>query len=200
MSNRARLCSVLAVSLALMPGLAAAHPGGPHVHGVLDGFAHPVTGLDHLAAMVAVGLIAARLGGRGLWLVPASFVGAMALGAGLAMAGLAPPLVEAGIAASLVVFGALVAVRARPPVAAMSLLVAGFALFHGFAHGMEAPADASGLSYMAGFILATALLHGAGVLAGLRLGGMTSGIGRLALRANGAATATLGLAFALHLV
>ena len=200
MISRSTLRLALAIGLAFASGSAMAHPGGPHVHGFLDGFAHPVSGFDHLAAMVAVGLIAAHLGGRALWQVPASFVGAMAIGAGLAMAGLAMPLVETGIAVSLIVFGAMVALRARVPAAAACILVAGFGLFHGFAHGMEAPADASGLSYMTGFVLATALLHGIGVLAGLRLGATASNVGRAALRANGGVTAVLGVALALNLI
>ena len=189
----------LAAGLVLTPALAFAHPGGPHIHGLLDGFAHPLSGFDHLAAMVAVGLIAANLGGRALWLVPASFVGAMLLGAGLGIAGLALPAVEIGIAASLVVFGLVLALRLPLPTLAAMGLVAAFALFHGFAHGIEAPMGASGLAYMAGFALATAALHGLGVALGCSLGASADGFGRRAIRWGGMATSLLGVALAFNL-
>jgi len=189
----------LAGTLSLIPALALAHPGGAHVHGLVDGFAHPLSGFDHLAAMVAVGLIAAHLGGRALWLVPASFLGAMLLGAGLGMAGLALPAVELGIAASLVVFGLVVALRLPLPTLAAMGLVAAFALFHGFAHGLEAPAGSSGLNYMAGFALATAALHGLGVLLGCRLGAASTAHGRRAIGWAGLATSLFGVALALNL-
>jgi urease accessory protein len=122
-------------------------------------------GLDHLLAMVAVGLWAAQLGGRAAWLIPAAFVSVMTAGAGLGMSGVHLPLVEQGIIASVVVLGLLIATAARLPLVASAGLVGVFALFHGVAHGTEMPASASGFAYAAGFALATATLHAIGLLA-----------------------------------
>ena len=124
----------------------------------------------------------------------------MLAGAGLAMAGAGLPLVETGIALSLMVLGALVATRAALPLLGASALVAGFGFVHGFAHGLEAPADASGFAYLGGFALATAALHGAGVLAGTLLGGTKARTGRIAIRLAGTVTALLGTALVLSLV
>jgi urease accessory protein len=195
MIRNSRLLATLAAGLALAPGAAFAHPGGAHAHGLIAGLAHPISGIDHLAAMAAVGVIAAQLGGRALWLVPASFVGAMVAGAMLGMAGFTLPTVETGIALSLVAFGALVALRAEIPCGAAMMIVAAFGLFHGFAHGAEAPADASGIAYIAGFALSTAALHACGVFAGLRFGAM-----RAAFRGAGGATAALGVGLALGII
>lgn len=143
-----------------------AHPGHDPAAGLLHGFAHPFTGLDHLLAMTAAGLYAARQGGRALWLVPLSFVAMMAAGGAMAMAGIGLPFVETGIGVSVVALGAGVALRwTMPTVAAMA--VAGlFALFHGHAHGSEMALTANGLDYAAGFLLATTTLHAIGIAAG----------------------------------
>lgn len=163
----------------LAPSLALAHTG-LGAHGAFDGLAHPFLGADHLLAMVAVGLWAARLGGAAQWAVPVSFVAVMALGATLpGMAG-----IEGGIGASVVVLGLMVALAVRVPTVAAALLVAAFAAFHGAAHGAEMPSGASGLAYGAGFIAATTALHGAGLVLG-------QGGWRLA-RALGALTAAGG--------
>lgn len=159
-----------AASLALAPTLASAHPGHDGA-GVLHGFMHPLGGADHIIAMVAVGLLAARIGGRAIWLVPLSFVAAMAAGGVAGMSGLPVPYAEAGIAASVIVLGAIVALRLTMPVAAAMGLVAFFAVFHGYAHGVEMPETASSLAYGAGFVAATALLHAVGVGLGLMLPG-----------------------------
>ena len=160
---------IAALSLALAPAVAFAHPGHDGVS-LFHGLAHPFGGLDHIAAMVAVGLLAAQLGGRALWAVPASFVTAMAAAGYAGMAGMALPFAEAGIAPSIVVLGAIVAFRVTMPVAAAMGLVAFFAIFHGHAHGVEMPETASGLAYGAGFVAATALLHAIGVGFGLTIG------------------------------
>lgn len=142
---------------------AAAHVGAGEVHGFAHGFSHPIGGLDHVLAMVAVGLLAANLGGRAMWLVPAAFVLMMAGGGMLAMWQAELPYVELAIAASVVVLGLAVASRmAMPTIIAMSV-VGFFAIFHGYAHGAEMPADASGAGYAAGFMAATALLHAIGI-------------------------------------
>ena len=144
------------------------HRGQAHiipgdVHGFGSGFAHPLHGLDHILAMVAVGLWAAQLGGRARWLVPASFVGVMVLGAALAMAGLRVPFAEEGILLSVLVLGILVAVAARFPLAASMAIVGVFAIFHGHSHGTEMPVNAMGFAYGVGFALATAILHASGI-------------------------------------
>ena len=120
---------------------------------------HPVGGLDHVLAMVAVGLYAGTLGGRAMWLVPASFVGVMAIGSALGMAGVTVPYTEIGIALSVVVLGLAAALRLGIPTLAAMGLARLFAIFHGSAHGAEMPPDLSGYAYAAGFMLATALLH-----------------------------------------
>jgi urease accessory protein len=161
---------IAAALLALAPTVAFAHPGHDGAS-LISGFLHPLGGFDHIIAMVAVGLLAARLGGRALWLVPASFVAAMAV-AGLAgSAGIGLPYVETGIAVSVVVLGAIVAFGVAMPVAAAMGLVAFFAVFHGYAHGIEMPETVSGLAYGLGFIAATALLHAIGIGLGLTMVG-----------------------------
>ena len=187
--------AILATSLVLMPSLALAHPGIPgHTHDLASGFMHPIGGLDHVLAMVAVGLFAAQLGGRALWLVPASFVAVMAA-AGLAgMSGIALPMTETGIALSVIALGAAVALRASMPVAAAMALVGFFAIFHGYAHGIETPETASGLLYGLGFVAATALLHGLGIGIGLLVGRLDAGYGRKLVRIAGSAAAVIGVA------
>jgi urease accessory protein len=154
---------VLASLLAWFPWLAHAHHGGGHTGGLVHGFSHPFGGLDHLCAMMAVGLWAAQRGGRAQWLVPLTFVSVMAAGGVLGMAGVSLPFVEAGMVSSLLVLGVLIAAAIRLPLAASAALVGLFAVFHGHAHGSEMPANTSGLAYGAGFIGATALLHALGI-------------------------------------
>jgi urease accessory protein len=184
---------VLAVSVGL-PTIASAHPGHEATPGFIHGFLHPLGGLDHILAMVAVGLFAARLGGRALWLVPASFVVTMAAAGVAGMAGLALPYVEAGIALSLVVLGAAIAFEITMPVAAAMGLVALFAVFHGHAHGAEMPETMSGLAYGAGFLAATAALHALGIGLGLLIGRSGEMVGRRALQVGGSAAALAGAA------
>ena len=161
--------AVGALLISALPLLAHAHPGHDGhdlTWSFSSGFDHPLSGWDHLLAMLAVGLWAARLGGRARWFVPLAFVGTMIVGAACGHAGLPLPGLEQGIAASLFILGLSIAFAVRLPVAA-SMAVAGlFALFHGWAHGAEMPVAGSGLSYGTGFVVATALLH----LAGLGLG------------------------------
>lgn len=153
-------------ALLLIPAAAQAHPGHS-VTGFSAGFAHPILGLDHVLAMFAVGLWAVQLGGRAMWFVPLTFVATMMAGGGLGMAHVPLPFVEHGILASVLILGLLIAFAARVPLAAGMAIVALFALFHGHAHGAEMPESAAGLSYGAGFALATAFLHAAGIGAGL---------------------------------
>ena len=169
---------------------ALAHTGHGDAHGFVAGFLHPVGGLDHVLAMVAVGLFAAHLGGRALWAVPATFVALMAVGGALGMNGVAVPFVETGIALSVVVFGLVLAMGLALPIGLAMGLVGFFAIFHGHAHGAEMPADVSGATYAAGFLLATAALHAAGVGLGLLAGRLAS---RQAIRIGGGAMTLAGV-------
>ncbi len=158
----------LLLSAFLVPSLAQAHPGmSGHSHSFSNGFTHPLSGWDHLCALVAVGLWAAQLGGRRRWLLPMTFVSFMVLGGTLGLGGANIPGVEQGMAASLVVLGIFIATALRLPVMTSVVMVGLFALFHGYAHGAEMPAAASSLSYMAGFAIASASLHLTGLGAGL---------------------------------
>ncbi len=189
--SHARIATLAAAALLAGAAPAEAHTFGAHGAGLADGIAHPFAGLDHLLAMVAVGLYAAQSGGRALWLLPLSFVAAMAAGAVLGAVAGSLPAVELGIVGSVLVLGALVAFGRRLAAPLGAAVVGLFASFHGFGHGAEMPAAASALAYGAGFVAATATLHAAGVAAGLVL---TGGTGRLALRAGGGAIAAIGLA------
>jgi urease accessory protein len=151
---------------------------------------HPIGGLDHVLAMVAVGVFAFVLGGRALILVPLSFVGMMAFGFLLGANGVNLPFVELGIALSSVVIGAVAASGRSMPVAAAMSLVGLFAIFHGHAHGAEMPADATGLEYALGFMAATALLHAAGI-------GAAMGVAKVAGRHGRTLAQIAGGAFAL---
>lgn len=177
---------IVPAGLLLFAGTASAHPGDHAVTGFASGLAHPFMGLDHLFAMFAIGLWAAQQGGRALWAVPAAFVGAMLAGGGLAGSGIALPQLEIGIAASVLVLGLLIAARRQWTLTAGMALAAGFALFHGHAHGLEMPLAASPMPYALGFVLATVILHGAGILGHLA--------GRRAVELAGAGIAATGLA------
>jgi urease accessory protein len=181
---------VMLAAVMMMPGVAHAHMGAGDAQGFMHGFAHPVGGSDHVLAMIAIGMFAACLGGRALWLVPAAFVVAMAAGGALGIAGMPVPFVELGIAASVIVLGLAVALQWSVPTAAAMALAGFFAIFHGHAHGAEMPADISGLAYALGFMLATAILH----LAGLGIGLAGHRASRVALQAGGGAMALAGAA------
>lgn len=152
------------LALALTP-VAMAHTGHAHgTDGFVQGFMHPFTGADHLLTMLVVGFWAATRRGRLLWGLPLTFMSGMALGGVLGMSGVGLPWVESGIAASMIVLGAIVAVASlRVPSVAALALVALAGVFHGHAHGAEMTADTLAGSYMAGMLIATALLHGAGL-------------------------------------
>lgn len=158
-----RKISFLLVGLFLFPFVASAHPFHGESAGGVAGFCHPWHGLDHVLAMVAVGLWAAQTGGRAIWAVPSSFVGIMTLGGILGAAGVGLPFVEQGILASVMVMGLLIAGSARLPLPASMILVGAFALFHGHVHGAEGAATSLAISYFIGFLLATALLHACGI-------------------------------------
>src|SRR5262249_14568410 len=162
-----RLC---AVAFTLFPIAASAHVAFGDTHDFVHGFSHPLSGIDHILAMVAVGLFAAHLGGRALWLVPLTFVSVMTLAGIAGMAGVKFSVVGSGIGMSVVVFGLAVALQFSVPTLVAMGLVGFFAIFHGHAHGIEMPEGASGLSYGVGFICATAMFHAMGIGLGLAIG------------------------------
>ena len=190
----ARIFKILSLALvaASTPTLAFAHTGVGATGGLAHGFFHPFSGLDHTVAMVMVGLIAARLGGRALWLLPTTFLALMAVGGALGVAGVAVPHVEVGIAVSLIAFGAVAAAGVRAPAAMAFGLVGFFAIFHGHAHGTEMPMNASGFSYGAGFLVATALLHAMGLGLGLSIETFAKTHGALISRVTGGLAAAAG--------
>jgi urease accessory protein len=156
-----------AAILTLMTGLAQAHPDHGHAIGFTHGFLHPLSGWDHIVAMVAVGLFAATLGGRAIWAVPSTFVAMMAAGGAWGMAGMPLPFVEIGIMTSVVVLAGVAVLRWNASLYAAMALCGFFAVFHGFAHGAEMPSEATGLTYAVGFMIATALLHVTGLAVGI---------------------------------
>lgn len=165
--GRARIVLLGFSALTLWPVPASAHVAVGRAGGFLSGLSHPASGLDHVLAMVAVGLWGAQLGAPALWLLPVVFPMMMAVGGLLALVGLPLPGVEVGIAASAVVLGALVSAEQRVPLPGAISIVGLFALFHGHAHGTELPPEESALLYSLGFVVGTGLLHAAGIGLGL---------------------------------
>lgn len=183
---------ILVLVAILAAGSAQAHTGEGVAGGFGSGFLHPLFGWDHVVAMVAVGLWGAVLGAPALWLLPVVFPVVMAMGGAWGVAGLPLPAVEAGIALSGVVLGLLVAFAVRAPLWAAALIVGAFAIFHGHAHGTELPVAADPVIYAVGFVIATGLLHLAGIAVGL-LWGRPAGV--WAVRGAGAVVAAVGAAF-----
>ena len=178
--------------LLFVPGLVFAHAPEGAGGGFLTGFLHPIMGFDHLVAMVAVGLWGAFLGDRALWILPIVFPSIMAVGAALGIMGLEIPLVEFVIALSGVVLGALIALRFKAPLAIAMVLVGIFAIFHGYAHGTEMPGQISAITYGAGFVIGTGLLH----LAGVAIGFATRlPRGELLVRGCGGLISVIGLTY-----
>jgi len=184
------------LALAAVFGSAVSAPAFAHTgigllgqSGFAAGFLHPLMGLDHELAMLGVGIWAVQLGKRAIWLVPASFVAVMIVGATLGVMGAPLPMVEFGIGGSVLVIGALIAFGTRMPVALAMAIVGVFALFHGHAHGTELPGFAHPVAYGAGFVIATALLHAAGIgIAWL----VRRHAAKLSFRLAGAAIAAVG--------
>jgi urease accessory protein len=191
--RRERLRSALAVALAvLFWSSARAHVQHGEASGFVTGFLHPISGWDHVVAMVAVGLWGAQLGPPALWLLPVTFPIVMALGGMMGLLGIPLPGAEVGIALSAIVLGSMVLGEARPRLEIAAVIVGIFAVFHGHAHGTELPEGQSGLSYSAGFVIATGCLHGVGIAIGLV---HRWPFGRIALRVAGCAVALAGLYF-----
>lgn len=186
--------TLLALPVALLATPALAHVGGHDAATFADGAAHPLTGLDHIAVMVAVGLWAALKGGKAMFAWPLAFVGAMIAGS-LVGPQIGLPFVEPAILASVVTIGLLVALAVDFPVALGAVLIAVFAVFHGAAHGVEA--GENNLNYIAGFALTTVALHLAGIAAGF---GLQSVKLRPLVRVAGAACALIGVALAAQLL
>ncbi len=155
-----------AVFLLVSSSVAFAHPGH-NVSGFAAGLMHPFSGLDHLLAMVAVGLWAAQGGGRKVWLLPATFMTMLAVGAGVSMSWQSLPLVETGIAVSVLALGLLIALSLQLPANTSVAICALFGLLHGYAHGLELPQSAAPAAYALGFLAATATLHLGGIATGI---------------------------------
>jgi urease accessory protein len=186
-----RLVAFAMAALA-MASPAMAHTGEELAGGFAGGFMHPLLGPDHIAAMLAVGLWGAFLGAPAIFILPVVFPLVMAMGGVLGILGVPLPGIEIGIAVSAVVLGLMVALAAKPHLAIAAILVGAFAIFHGHAHGTELPAGANALAYALGFVIATGLLH----LAGIGFGLLTKyPKGRLAVRAAGGAIAIAGVVF-----
>jgi len=186
------LLAALLVSTLFAPSPASAHVEAGQAGGFLAGLGHPASGLDHVVAMIAVGLWGAVLGPPAIWVLPVAFPMVMALGGLMGLLGFALPGVEIGIAISAVVLGAMVLAEARPPLWAAAAIVAFFAVFHGHAHGRELPEGANALLYSLGFVAGTGLLHAAGIA----LGSLQRWpAGRTVLRVAGGGVALAGFAF-----
>lgn len=166
LQNRAALLLGTTAVTVLLPTIAQAHTGQGATSGFWHGVTHPTGGLDHILAMVAVGIWATQIGGKALWVVPLSFVGVMALSGIAGAAGIPLPLVEQGIVLSVLVLGVLIATTAKFPVPVSATIVGLLAIFHGYAHGAEMPDNTTGLLYGLGFIISTVLLHAIGIGAG----------------------------------
>lgn len=184
---------LLLITLLSLTSLAMAHEdAGGITGGFVSGLLHPVLGWDHVAAMVAVGLWGAFLGMPAIWVLPVVFPLVMALGGVAGLLGLPVPAVETGIAVSAIVLGLAVAFKVRPPLWVAGIVVAGFAIFHGYAHGTELPEAANPIAYSAGFMIATGLLH----MAGIGLGHLVRwSAGKWLVQAVGALIALAGVAF-----
>jgi urease accessory protein len=184
--------ALAAVSLAALASSALAHVEGGQAAGFLAGLTHPVSGLDHVLAMVAVGLWGAQLGLPAIWLLPVTFPIVMALGGLLGLLGVPLPGVELGIAVSAILLGAAVMTERRLPLYAAAALVGFFAVFHGHAHGTELPPGQSGLLYSLGFVVATGCLHAIGIAIGAV---HRWPAGRVALRIAGGGVGLAGVFF-----
>lgn len=192
-TRRARhLSTFLLVGCILMPVLAYAHIEQGQATGFLTGIEHPWSGLDHILAMIAVGLWGAQLGNPALWVLPVAFPMMMAVGAMMGLFGIPVPGVEVGIALSAILLGLMVLIDVRAKLIIATILVGFFAIFHGHAHGTELPAGQSGLLYSMGFIFGTGCLHGIGILIGLI---HKYPFGKLVLRGAGAFITGMGCFF-----
>ena len=185
-----RKCHAAGLFMLLGSAAAQAHTDAGVAGGLLTGFMHPLSGIDHLLAMVAVGIWGATLGRPLVWALPVAFPMLMVVGGVLGIAGVPLPYVETGIAVSVVVLGLAIAAAWRAPVGVALAIVALFGVFHGFAHGKELPEAAAPAAYAAGFVVSTGLLHLGGIAIGL-LQGLPRGVQML--RASGGLIAAAGV-------
>jgi len=182
----------LSCALVCISSVAYGHEGAGIAGGFISGFAHPILGWDHVAAMVAVGLWGAFLGSPAIWILPVVFPLVMAFGGALGVMGIPIPSIETGIAVSAIVLGAMVAFAIRPPLWVAAILVGVFAIFHGHAHGTELPIAASPLAYSAGFVISTGMLHLSGIAFGLLVRWPA---GKIAVRTFGVFISIAGVGF-----
>jgi len=196
-SSRAATTILLLTGLWLLPLTAGAHQEKGTVWGFTSGFLHPLTGLDHITAMVAVGLWGAFLGAPPMWVLPVVFPVVMAFGGALGVLGVPIPGVETGIALSSLILGICVAFAVRPPLWVAALIVGTFAIFHGHAHGAEMPHAANAMTYAIGFVVATGLLHLCGIAFGLLVRWPW---GQKLVRVGGVAIALVGFGFLFHFI
>jgi len=184
--------ALLALLLLLAATPVWAHSQSGQAAGFLTGLKHPVSGLDHVLAMISVGLWGAQLGNPAVWLLPVIFPMVMACGGFLGLLGVPLPGTEVGIAVSAILLGLMVALEARPPLWVAAGLVGFFGVFHGYAHGTELPAGENALLYSVGFVIATGCLHGVGIALGVA---HRWSMGRVVLRVAGATVAAAGVYF-----
>jgi urease accessory protein len=197
MKSNSSKFAIASAAILLATRIAEAHPGHAGHGGLAGGFAHPFSGIDHILAMIAVGLLAAQIGGRAMWLLPLTFVTLMTGGGLLNLAGLTVPWVEQGIMASVLVLGLMIAIAARMPIVMPLFLIGLFAIFHGYAHVAEMRTGASPAGYALGFIAATTMLHAVGI--GLALAARQLG-SRQIVRYAGVAIAVCGLLLFMGLI
>ncbi|WGR75106.1 MULTISPECIES: HupE/UreJ family protein [unclassified Bradyrhizobium] len=195
MSTRHTINALTAIAILALAQPAFAHEQAGVGGGLVQGLLHPLTGVDHLIAMVAVGIWGAQLGAPAIWVLPITFPLVMALGGVLGVLKVPLPVPEAVIAMSALVLGAAVALRLRLPFAVAAIIVAVFAIFHGHAHGAELPTSANPLAYGLGFVVATGLLH----LCGILIGALTRwSAGERLIQGLGVVIAILGGYFLAH--
>lgn len=190
----------VAASFLFMPTLASAHTGFSEASGLLHGMIHPISGMDHLLAMIMVGVLAQQLGRRAIWLVPITFLSLMTIGGALGIFGFNISLIETGIAASVIMLGAMVAIDAKIPISVAMGVVGFFALFHGYAHGAEMPENIGGFTYAVGFLMATGTLHAVGIGLGLIISDVSARHGSAIVRATGALASFAGIGLLLNVV
>lgn len=189
------LVSSILLLFVLLSASASAHSESGYVGGFITGFGHPLTGLDHIVAMVAVGLWGAFLGGRAMWTLPVIFPVVMALGGAIGVLGLPLAGVETGIALSGIVLGLMILLALRPALWVAAVIVGIFAIFHGFAHGAEMPNSSNAMTYAIGFVISTGLLHLGGIAFGLLIRWPW---GKMAIRIAGGVIAAIGFGFLFH--
>jgi urease accessory protein len=194
MTSKSKIFGLATLFMVTAVSGAQAHVGADSVHGIASGFVHPIGGLDHVLAMIAVGVLAAQQGGKALWLIPLSFVSMMIVGGVLGFTGIDVPFVEQGISGSIIILGFVVALGRTMPLGIAIAMVGMLSIFHGHAHGTEMPVDASGFLYGIGFAIATTVLHVCGIGAAASLQKLMRHSAPVLVRLGGGAVAAAGMA------